>query len=136
MQIDQCVQLCCFNFARLPSGYIIARPKGRSQKWKSYYLHRLIMRPQHGMQVDHINGDRSDNRRSNLRICTNQQNNLNKTGTKSSTGVRGVYPVVGVPGKPFRASFRNHYLGCFATIHEASAAYQTAMRAFAGAFAP
>lgn len=41
--------------------------------------------------VDHINGDRSDNRRLNLRIVSHQQNSLNrKVGKNNSSGVMGV----------------------------------------------
>lgn len=42
-------------------------------------------------QVDHINHDVTDNRKQNLRICTNQQNNMNKGLIKSNkSGVTGV----------------------------------------------
>ena len=41
-------------------------------------MHRMILNPPVNRQVDHINHDRLDNRRENLRICTNAQNQRNK----------------------------------------------------------
>ena len=41
---------------------------------KTMYMHRFIMNPPSDMQVDHINGDGLDNRRVNLRVCTQSQN--------------------------------------------------------------
>lgn len=56
------------------------------------YLHRQIMMPPDGMDVDHINRNRLDNRRSNLRICNRAINLLNKGPEPSNTsGYRGVY---------------------------------------------
>lgn len=49
-------------------------------KGKSYraLLHRLIMSCPANMVVDHINGNPLDNRKCNLRICTHQENCLNR----------------------------------------------------------
>jgi len=56
------------------------------------YLHREIMKAEKSFVVDHINGDKLDNRKQNLRICTQQQNCFNsKIPTTNSSGVRGVY---------------------------------------------
>lgn len=58
---------------------------------KTKYLHRLIMNCPDDMYVDHINRDTYDNRKSNLRICTNQENNRNKgLYSHNTSGVAGV----------------------------------------------
>lgn len=41
------------------------------------YMHRLIMQTPEGMRTDHINLNKLDNRRNNLRIVTNSQNGMN-----------------------------------------------------------
>lgn len=42
------------------------------------YLHKLLVGAGKETQVDHINGNRLDNRKSNLRVCSHQQNQWNK----------------------------------------------------------
>lgn len=55
------------------------------------YLHRLILDAPRGLQVDHINRDRLDNRRSNLRLVTQAQNAQNVGARRGSTSPhRGV----------------------------------------------
>jgi hypothetical protein len=55
------------------------------------YLSRYIMDCPAGLTVDHINGDRLDNRRGNLRVCTQGQNNCNRLERRDNTsGFRGV----------------------------------------------
>ncbi len=60
------------------------------EKRKKVAMHNVIMRPSEGFIVDHINGNGLDNRRSNLRIATRQQNTFNsvhKGGTSKYKGV-------------------------------------------------
>lgn len=73
-------------WSRLKSGYVHASVDGKTQ-----YLHRLIMNAPAGMDVDHINGDRSDCRRSNLRVCTRTGNAQNsKKPITNTSGYKGV----------------------------------------------
>jgi len=58
----------------------------RSEKGRRVLMHRQIMQPPEGMIVDHIDGHRANNCRSNLRICTyaqNQRNQRKKRGSAS-----------------------------------------------------
>jgi hypothetical protein len=60
-------------------------------KKKTISMHRLIMNAPEGMEVDHINHNRFDNRRENLRLCTKSQNQWNGILRKDNTsGYRGV----------------------------------------------
>lgn len=78
-------------------------------------LHRFIMNPKKKLVVDHINHNGLDNRRANLRVCTQAENTQNR-GRRSKSGVRGVVRntesegwVVCVPilGVPIRKSFKS-----------------------------
>ena len=56
-------------------------------------IHRLIMNAPDDMCVDHINHDKLNNRRENLRVCTIQENNFNQiTRGNSESGRIGVVP--------------------------------------------
>ena len=51
-----------------------------------YHMHRLIMLPPHDLVVDHINHNRLDNRRKNLRVCTQLENSKNRLHAKATYG--------------------------------------------------
>ena len=60
-------------------GYIQVHTRDPLKKKVKYiYLHRFLLDAPDGVEVDHINGDPSDNTRRNLRLCTRQQNAQNK----------------------------------------------------------
>lgn len=63
--------------------------------YKDYYGHRLAWLYCFGElpegQIDHINGDHSDNRIANLRLASNAENNQNRTLQRNNTsGYKGV----------------------------------------------
>lgn len=125
----------------------------RRQCWHAYhlaprpcrraiYLHRIVAERVglaiDGLLVDHRNGDGLDCRRENLRAATVAENTRN--GPLRSSNVSGFKGVRWVPhtGK-WRASIkvggREVYLGQYATIEAAAAAYALAARNLHGEFA-
>ena len=53
-------------------------------------MHRLILDAPPGYMVDHINGDTLDNRKVNLRLCTNSQNQQNTSSRGGTSKYKGV----------------------------------------------
>jgi hypothetical protein len=63
----------------------------RSRKNHAVSMHRQIMGEPKGKAVDHRDGSRLNNRRSNLRICTPAQNTRNRRGWSRISKYKGVY---------------------------------------------
>lgn len=103
------------------------------------YMHRLITDAPDGMVVDHINCHGLDNRKSNLRVCTNADNSRWRRGNAGESGFRGVQKVKQVTRKPWRARIKAngkyYYLGYYETIEGAIAAYNAAAIKHFGEFA-
>lgn len=96
----------------------------RTEKGKSIYMAIEIMKAPKGMKVDHKNKNPLDNRRTNLRICTNSQNLMNRGKTKvNKTGYKGVSKA----GNKFRAQIttnrKSEYIGTYSTAREAAHAF-------------
>lgn len=99
---------------------------------KSYsmgLMHRAILQPPSHLEVDHINGNGLDNRRSNLRLATKAQNQANRRPSRTNTsGFKGVSPHAQV--RKWKAEIRvagvRHYLGLFNSPEEAAQAYDCA----------
>lgn len=101
-------------------------------------MHRQIMGLQPGdkRQVDHINRNRLDNRRCNLRICTKDENSRNRTmHSNNLLGVKGV----SAHGNKFRSEIqinkRRIYLGLHPTVELAKEFYDLAAQMIHGEFA-
>lgn len=89
-------------------------------------------------QVDHINGDRSDNRISNLRLATNSENLCNRRKPRNNTsGYKGVSWIkrYGAWQATIRVKGKNKNLGLFATREGAADAYRQAALRYHGEFA-
>jgi HNH endonuclease len=105
------------------------------------YLHRLVVFGKKSssskMQVDHINRDRLDNRRENLRICSGRQNSGN-VGPRNKK-FKGVCKVNRKLTKPWTAYIKldsgTKNLGYFKTAEEAAKVYDQAATKKYGEFA-
>jgi len=91
-------------------------------------MHRMIMNAKKGERVDHINGNRLDNRVSNLRLCTNAENVRNsKIRSNNTTGYKGVYQHKSKSFNKFEAyiwvDYKKIILGYFKNKIDAAKAY-------------
>jgi hypothetical protein len=98
-------------------------------------MHRLLLGEPAAI-VDHVNGDTTDNRRENLRLCSHTQNMQNRKVSRSNrSGFKGIYPDKGRWRAEIQANGIKHRLGSFETPEAAAAAYQVAAEKLHGAFA-
>lgn len=106
-------------------------------KQRSMSMHKLLMNPKKGMVVDHINGNTLDNRRCNLRICTQADNAKNSKTPKSNTsGYKGIVKKSSTRWQAIITSDGKRInLGSFPTPEEAYAAYCKAALELHGEFA-
>lgn len=121
-------------------GYAARTPKmvGGIRPTKRVLMHRQIMNAPDGVEVDHINGNKLDNRRCNLRFANHAQNGMNRgPRSDSSTGVKGVY--FSKQKKKFHAEIRSNgvkkNLGFYTDLKEASDAYDRGAILYHGEFA-
>lgn len=119
------------------SGPYAARTHTQDGVSKMMMMHRVILPVPQNKQVDHINGDRLDNRLANLREATPSENSRNRrVGRNSKSGIKGVRwcPVLSKWISWITLNKRRTYLGSFHKIEDAAAAYARASKALHGEF--
>lgn len=103
------------------------------------FMHRLIMGapPFERAKVDHINGDKLDNRRSNLRWATDRQNQGNRKKRSDNCGYKGVswHPQNRKWMARIGKDGRVRHIGYFDTAEEAALAYDEEAKREFGVYA-
>jgi hypothetical protein len=112
-------------------GFYAARNGGR----QTVFMHREIMQTPEGKVVDHEDGNGSDNRRANLRNCSQLQNSQNSQRRRGKSRLRGVYR----RGNKWEAKVfykgKEYYLGLFDDEVEAAKVRDRKAYELAGPFA-
>lgn len=118
----------CCNFSY---GGVHYRLKGYRIAWALFYG-----RDPYPFQIDHIDGDPSNDRITNLRLATASENRANSRVLRTTrTGVRGVYPHDGGYQVSIKHNKKMIYIGWFKDIEAADQAFKSAAADFHGPFA-
>ncbi len=102
------------------------------------FMHRIVnLTPDH-LFTDHLNGNKLDNRKENLRVCTTAQNAMNSVKKRfNKSGYKGVSKAS--HSEKWMAAFRKNgkqvYLGLFETKQMAAKTYDKAVKKHFGEFA-
>lgn len=121
-----------------PSTFYAVREQSVGGVRRVFLMHRVLMAPAPGLYVDHINHDGLDNRRANLRVCTNAENQRNgRSRAGSSSKFLGVYWSAARSrwGAQIKIGGQTHGLGRYLDETEAARAYDAAAREHHGQFA-
>lgn len=118
--------------------FYAARYIGKWPKQRTILMHREILNVPKGAEIDHINCKGLNNRKSNLRICTHQQNTQNQRKPKyKSSKYKGVH--WSRIAKKWAATIRHNnkgiHLGYFVNQIEAAKTYNKKAKALFGEFA-
>ena len=112
---DDDFRLSYLKWTETPNGYAVTNIKHRGV-YKTSLLHHMILDKKPKLDIDHINGNKLDCRKENLRHITRSENNFNRGAYHTNKlSVRGVYKsvryVVDIrtpnKGKRFVKSFNN-----------------------------
>lgn len=120
-------------------GYVaVVEPSGEKTaagwyRYKRTYLHRLVLSAPKNLQVDHINGDKLDNRKENLRLCKSASNSRNKRQINGE--YKGVHQTKSGWAAQITKSRHMYHLGCFDNQHDAANAYNVAAKKLHGKYA-
>lgn len=103
---------------------------------KHVSLHRFILNYNGECVIDHINNDPNDNRKCNLRVCSQADNIRNsKTPSNNTSGYKGVSRDRGRWRAYIRVNYKQIHLGNFRTKEEAARRYNEAALKYFGEFA-
>tara|TARA_R110002020_G_scaffold474331_5_gene705371 strand:+ start:3645 stop:4151 length:507 start_codon:yes stop_codon:yes gene_type:complete len=118
------------NWVNKSSGYKCITLYNDLGEKKHFSVHRLVAlnfidNPNNYPMCDHINCDKFDNTKFNLRWVTCSANNRNKTYLKNTELPRGVFLTKsGKYGSQIWSDRKKKYLGCYDTEQQASSAYE------------
>lgn len=135
---DDYARVSAVNWYITGHGYAYSEKVLSGKTSKILMTHFIMGKPEKGFVVDHINRNRLDNRKDNLRFCTLAQNNMNRKMQKNNTsGYTGVF--WHKPAKKWQVFIcidkKQTHVGIYADKKEAALAYNEAAKEHYGEFA-
>lgn len=120
--------------------YFRTKIKHGIRQYEVMKLHRFIMGCTYmdGTVIDHINNDTLDNRKCNMRFCTQKENARNKRReTRNNSGYKGakLNKRTGRYNATVKYEQKNYALGSFINLIDAATAYDDVARLLFGEFA-
>lgn len=128
----------CSSNSTVPGFYARRTIKDTNGKKYNVYMHRLITGASRGVEVDHINHNKLDNRRENLRISSRSENNRNRKKQRNNTsGHKGVQWIkrLNVWCALIQINYKRVSLGHYRAYEDACNAYDNAASLYHGSFA-
>lgn len=118
-ELIQAIGFCCRE--KSSGERFVLATKG---KHNGQVLARILLAAPKHLQVDHINGNPYDNRRENLRLCTQSQNNMNRVvkGSQYPKGV-SIHKRTGKYRARIQVGGTQLHLGLFDTVEQAEKEY-------------
>jgi hypothetical protein len=127
--------------SRAKNGFYVHRAlKGINRKQIKTSIHRVIMKAEKGIIIDHVDGNGLNNQKNNLRICTLGQNQMNRGAQlNNKSGFKGVHYFNNTTDKNWIAKISYNkkiiYLGSYSNPIDAARAYNEAAIKYHGEFA-
>lgn len=122
-----------------PDGYAVRKGRRNTDEPRTVHMHRVIMKAKPEQQLDHINGDKLDNRKANLRFATTQENSFNrkKPDVDCTSQYKGVLKRKKAKSWEARIKFNDRalHLGSYRNEIEGAMAYNEAAKIMFGEFA-
>lgn len=116
----------CWRFSK--QDYLVAYG---GEKSTIVYLHSIIIGKKDGFVIDHINHNKFDNRKNNLRVCTHSQNMQNRT-PKNVYGINGISYCKS--RKKYEVYIAKIHLGYYDNLEDAIAARKEAEEKYFGEY--
>ena len=124
-----------WHFAK---GYSVRRLTKDGGKQGRIYMHRVVNKTPDGLHTDHRNANKLDNRKNNLRDCTNSQNQMNREKMKGFSSIyKGVHwrERSNCWRATIKANKKHKTIGYFSSEIEAAKAYDNVALKLFGEFA-
>lgn len=102
---------------------------------KAVYMHRLVLNLEGKMDTDHINHNKLDNRKENLRVATKSQNAANQLKCKGRTSSKHKGVSWNKENKKWEVHCKAQYLGKYTYETDAAKIYDEAAKQAFGEFA-